>query len=144
MCDSIFNKHSMTATWYKDGKPIGEVSSHSNYVYKHRHVELAEIPEIGFLIIPNIELKDEGSYWCQVNGQVNGNGGEDRKQSKAYRLRVAFIESFDEDQEPVAHPAIPRLGHTLTIDCPSIDSYPKAVISWKLVRSVVSAEHIQF
>jgi hypothetical protein len=57
----------------------------------------------------------------------------DKKLLKIYRLQVAFIQPFDEDQKPISYPQIPELGKTLTIDCPITNSYPKATVSWKFV-----------
>lgn len=129
MCDPIFNKDKK-AIWYKNGEAIGRVSSYSNHVYEERPFDLKEIPEVGFLIIPNIRIEDQGDYWCELEGN-------DQNPLKVYRLRVAFIESFDEDQKPLAQPIIPNIGQTLRIQCPTVKSYPKALISWKFVSKVL-------
>jgi hypothetical protein len=94
--------------------------------FTDRSIEMEEIPEIGFLVIPRISLDDQGDYSCQPDGLVP-------KPVKVYRLQVAFIEQFDDRQHPIAYPHIPEFGRTLTIECPSTRSFPKAVISWKVV-----------
>lgn len=130
MCEVIFNQDSdIGAIWYRNGKEIGRVTSQSNYVYEQRLIDLKEIPEVGFLIISHIEIADEGDYWCELE-----NKKQQKEQPNVYRLRAAFIESFNDDQLPIAYPAIPELGKTLTIECPTIKSYPKAVVSWRIVR----------
>jgi hypothetical protein len=113
--------------WYRNGKSIGLVSSRSNHIYEQRSFDLDEIPEVGFLIIPDITLKDEGDYWCELEGR------ESTKPAKIYRLRVAFIEAFSENQLPISRPSSPEIGRKLTIECPSIKSHPRAVVSWKFV-----------
>ncbi|KAI6184425.1 hypothetical protein M3Y97_00594800 [Aphelenchoides bicaudatus] len=127
MCEPVFfNKDDMvSATWYKNGVPLGRISSQKNLIYENRLVDLKEIPEVGFLIIPNTKLEDEGDYWCEQDGVIE-------KPIKVYRLQVAFIDKFEENQRLTAYPPLPEYGHTLTINCPTVKSHPKAVISWKV------------
>jgi hypothetical protein len=88
---------------------------------------MEEIPEVGFLVISRILLDDQGDYSCEPDGLV-------QKPVKVYRLQVAYIEQFDDNQHPVAYPHVPELGRMLTIECPNTKSHPTAVISWKVVR----------
>ncbi|KAI6218276.1 hypothetical protein M3Y95_01172900 [Aphelenchoides besseyi] len=124
ICDLIFNQNvEEKAIWFRNGEKIAEVNSGENHVYKERSMELKEVPKVGFLIIPQISLADEGDYWCTRKS--------DDKMGKVFRIRVSYIKAFDEDQQPVARPTRPFIGDDVRIDCPTVESFPTAAVSWK-------------
>uniref|UniRef100_A0AC34RSC1 Ig-like domain-containing protein n=1 Tax=Panagrolaimus sp. JU765 TaxID=591449 RepID=A0AC34RSC1_9BILA len=119
-CDPIFGPSGAKkeATWYKDGSPIAQVTGEQNAVYLNRSLKdlNRNVPEVGFLIVTELEKADEGDYWCirKDNGQLG----------EISRIKVAFLTEVSRDRKLIANPETPFFGDFVEIECTFTEAYP--------------------
>ncbi|VDK60840.1 unnamed protein product [Anisakis simplex] len=128
MCEPIFTGNSGTAKWYRDGIEVANVTSSSNAVLLNRSYHSEQpVPDVGFLIITNISMGDQGEYWCRRDdtGQI----------SESVRLVIAYVDQFPSDSRPVFKPARPSLGERVIAHCPPTRAIPSPTVTWILVKN---------
>lgn len=131
MCEPIFTAtNNSQAQWYHNGLIVANVSSSSNAVLHNRTYNIGKtIPNVGFLIITNITVDDEGDYWCQRT--------DNKQEGKMVRITVAYLEQFPDDSRPKFDPMIPSLGQHVSVQCPSTKAVPPPSYTWFLNKKPV-------
>uniref|UniRef100_A0A915Q0R9 Ig-like domain-containing protein n=1 Tax=Setaria digitata TaxID=48799 RepID=A0A915Q0R9_9BILA len=125
MCEPIFTSSSSQAQWYHDGIVVANVSSTSNAVlHDRKYYNEQTIPDVGFLIITNISLEDEGDYWCRRT--------DDKQEGEVARIVVAYVEQFPDNSQPTFHPAVVHFGERVTVHCPRTNAVPVPSYTWLL------------
>ncbi|VDK67358.1 unnamed protein product [Litomosoides sigmodontis] len=125
MCEPVFTGTSSQAQWYHDGTVVANVSSTSNAVlHDCTYYTEQAIPDVGFLIITNISLEDEGDYWCRRI--------DNREEGEVARIVVAYVEPFPRNSRPTFHPDPAHFGQHLTVHCPITKAVPPPTYTWFL------------
>ncbi|VDN07115.1 unnamed protein product [Thelazia callipaeda] len=124
MCEPLFAGTSSKAQWFHDGIFVSNVSRTSNAILHNRtYVFEQTVPNVGFLIITNITLDDEGDYWCRAD---NGEEGE------ISHIIIAYINSFPNYSKPIFYPPKAYLGQYLIATCPTTEAFPAPTLTWLL------------
>uniref|UniRef100_A0A914YH72 Ig-like domain-containing protein n=1 Tax=Panagrolaimus superbus TaxID=310955 RepID=A0A914YH72_9BILA len=131
-CDPIFSSEGAKkeAIWYKDGSKIAYVTGERNAVYENRTLNFnSTIPQVGFLILANIKMEDEGDYWClrKDNGQIG----------EISRIRVSYMTQLEDNIELVATPSRPYEGEMVEIECAFTDAFPAPAVNWFFNGSIL-------
>uniref|UniRef100_A0A0R3RII8 Ig-like domain-containing protein n=1 Tax=Elaeophora elaphi TaxID=1147741 RepID=A0A0R3RII8_9BILA len=125
MCEPVFTGTNSQAQWYHNGIVVANVSSTSNAVlHDGTYYTEQAIPDVGFLIITNISLEDEGDYWCRRM--------DNKQEGEVARIVVAFVEPFPSNSRPAFHPALARFGQHVTVHCPRTKAVPPPTYAWFL------------
>ncbi|EGT48351.1 hypothetical protein CAEBREN_04212 [Caenorhabditis brenneri] len=115
---------SANATWYRDKQVIAVVEGHKNAILNERTPRGGEerIPDIGFLVIYDVQKADEGIYYCKR--------ANDSKWGEVFDLKVAYVDEVSYDEKIYVEPVIPILGRPLRLQCPIPKAYPPPKITW--------------
>ncbi|TMS33302.1 hypothetical protein L596_001061 [Steinernema carpocapsae] len=127
MCEPIFadSKEDVIGLWYKDKELVARVTRTSNAILDNRtYVTDQPVPDVGFLIITNVSLKDEGIYHCERE--------DTRAKSEFYKIAVAYVDTFTSSNKPHFMPAEVHLMDTVIIQCPHTNAVPDPAISWRM------------
>ncbi|KAK0393806.1 hypothetical protein QR680_000415 [Steinernema hermaphroditum] len=128
MCEPIFAVDSderAVGLWYKDRKLVARVTRTQNAVLDNRTYHADQpVPDVGFLIITNASLNDEGVYHCERE--------DTRAKSEYYKIAVAYVDIFQPETKPVFYPTDIHLLDTVSIACPQTHAVPEPAISWKM------------
>uniref|UniRef100_A0A914ZMB5 Ig-like domain-containing protein n=1 Tax=Parascaris univalens TaxID=6257 RepID=A0A914ZMB5_PARUN len=125
MCEPVFTGNSGSAKWFHDGVVVANVTSTSNAVLHNRIYRSEQpVPDVGFLIITNISLDDEGEYWCRRD--ENGQEGD------AVKIVIAYVDQFPHDSRPLFYPSRPSIGERVVAECPHTRAIPSPSITWFL------------
>ncbi|VDN53335.1 unnamed protein product [Dracunculus medinensis] len=132
ICDPIFTGLAGRAQWFHNGIIVANVTSTSNAIlYDRQYNGEKAIPDVGFLIITNISLDDQGNYWCRRE--------DTGQESDIVQLDVAYIDEFPNDTHLTFHPSSPNLGEQLIANCPKTTGIPPLYATWTL-----NGERIRF
>ncbi|VDM29029.1 unnamed protein product, partial [Toxocara canis] len=82
------------------------------------------VPDVGFLIITNISLDDEGEYWCRRD--------DTDQQGEVVKIVIAYVDQFARDSRPLFYPTRPSLGERVVAECPRTRAVPVPSITWIL------------
>ncbi|KAK6104121.1 Immunoglobulin I-set domain family protein [Brugia pahangi] len=130
MCEPVFTGTNSQAQWYHNGIIVANVSSTSNAVlHDCTYNRDQSIPDVGFLIITNISVEDEGDYWCRRI--------DNREEGEIARIIVAFVEPFPSNSRPTFRPTLAHFGQHVTADCPKTKAVPPPTYTWFLNGEVV-------
>lgn len=125
MCEPVFTGASGTAKWLRNGVTVATVTSSSNAILHNRTYHSDQpVPDVGFLIITNISISDEGEYWCRRDDTA--------QEGDLVRIVVAYVDQFPFETKPMFHPSIPNLGQRVVANCPPTRAVPTPSVSWML------------
>ncbi|VBB25645.1 unnamed protein product [Acanthocheilonema viteae] len=125
MCEPVFTGTNSRAQWYHNGIVVANVSSISNAVlHDYTYYTEQAIPDVGFLIITNISVEDEGDYWCRRM--------DNKQEGEVARIVVAYVEPFPSNSRPTFHPTLAHFGQHVTAHCPRTKAVPPPTYAWFL------------
>ncbi|CAO4365633.1 unnamed protein product [Caenorhabditis nigoni] len=132
---------SSNATWYRDKNVIAVVEGHKNAILNGRAPRGGEerIPDIGFLVIYDVQKEDEGIYYCQR--------ANDSKWGEVFQLKVAYVDEFSENEKIRVEPNVPILGRPLLLKCPVPNAHPPPKVTWtvnSLPISHISSDYYSY
>lgn len=132
---------SSNVTWYRDKHVIATVEGHKNAILNERKPRGGEerIPEIGFLVIFDVQKEDEGNYYCQREN--------DSKWGEVFQLKIAYVDEISQNEKIKLEPNVPTLGRSLVLHCPIPKAYPPPKVTWtvnSLPISHISSDYVAF